>query len=625
MSTEKKLKKLLYLKKEFKKIKAELDNEKSTIDKRELQQRFKIIEAAMVEAEYAMVDLKKGMYFGIGYKLGRDYSPIPIPVYAKWKGLNNHVGFKGTTRVGKTQNMLWHIEQCIANNFDVIVIDPKGGEKQEVLSSVAESCFKYNRPDELMYFSPAFEHLSQRINTLYGKSNIEIASMIVDSIAEPNMESFYLEVATRILLAITAAYEYLQAVSDPTGKITESLEIQELTNYFNFINQRSDESSYVYGLSHRFDIYDKLHKHQASKVELEELMNIGFNRTLITFRDLELYCSYSGLQFLEKLIVSMPIIKSKNYSDLKITKLRDEALRILRSALKTDETHFSKVSDTLGNRLLQLSIGPIGEMLCGTRINPLANRLMRKDKGVVAVIQPFPMKFKKSAEMFNKTFLGMLDSMMGTVAAEGRPLPRRIAMFIDEAGIIAYPGIQNFFNRAGGLGISCFVYTQTDEDYRLATTDSIADVIMSNVNTIGVMRQPLLKSAQEASEAIGTIYVHKTIAMVSSGGGDGRYSNDIKEEYLCSPKDIKQLPVGEGILTHDGVDYYMEFPYRKAPLGSFKMPELETERAQKFLVDYEVNLEMLIEKEKHIQEELTFSMLEPELKKDYKDGNTNVQ
>lgn len=604
MGKEDRLKKLLFLKKEFKKIKKELENEDSIIPTSELMERYKVIETKMVEAEYAMVDINKGMYLGIGYKLGRDYNPQAEAVYAKWKGLNNHVGFKGTTRVGKTQNMLWHIEQCIAKGYDVIVIDPKGGEKQEVLSSVAESCFKYSRSEEIIYISPAFENLSQKINVLYGKTNIEIASDIVQSIADPTMESFYLDTITRILLAITTSFEYLQIVSDPSGKITESIETQELKNYVNFINQRVNESDETYGLSHRSDIYDKLLTHQASQVELDELMNIGFNRTLITFRDLELYCSYEGLQYLEKLITSIPLIENTQYTNQKMYKLRDDSIRALRSALKTDPQHFAKVSDTLGNRLLQLSIGPIGEMLCGTRINPLANRLMREDKGVVAVIQPFPMKFKKSAEMFNKIFLGMLDSMMGTVAAEGRPLPRRIALFIDEAGIIVYPGIQNFFNRAGGLGISCFVYTQTDEDYKLGTTNSISDVILSNINTIGIMRQPLYKSAEEVSDSIGTIYVHKTVAMVSSGGGDGRYSNDIKEEKLATAKDIKQLPVGEGILTHDGVDYYMEFPYRKAPIGSFKMPELATEKSKRFLVDYEVKLEKLILNERTVQDEL---------------------
>lgn len=595
-STQDKVKELLYWKNEFRKVLKEQDNEHSNLSRNELQKRFLVAEKKLVESEYQLMDIQKGLYMGIGYPLGREMNPKPIPIYAKWKNLNNHVGFKGTTRVGKTQNMLWHIEQCIAKGYDVIVIDPKGGEKQEVLSSVAESCYKYNRTQEMTYYSPAFEELSQKMNNLYGKSNIEIASMIIDSIAEPGMEPFYLEIGTRILLAVTSAYEYLQAVSDPDGTITRYLEEEELKKYHDFINATSNIDSY--GLKHG-DVIEKMHLDMNYKSELKELSDIGFNRTLITYRDLEKFCSYTGLETLLKLVKVIPMNKNLAYSETKMAKLKSEAMRILSSALRTDMSHFSKVADTLANRLLQLSVGPIGEMLCGTRINPLANRLLRKDKGVVAVIQPYPMKFKKSADMFNKTFLGMLDSMMGTVAAEGRPLPRRVAIFIDEAGIIVYPGIQNFFNRAGGLGISCFVYTQTDEDYKLALTDSIADVIMSNVNTTGIMRQPLYKSAQEAAESIGTVYVHKTVAMVTAGGGDGRYSSDIKEEYLCTPRDVKQLPVGEGILTHDGKDYYMEFPYRLSPRGSFKMPSLETEKAQRHLVDFEHKLELL-KNEEHL-------------------------
>lgn len=592
---------LLYWKNEFRKVLKEQESEDSILSKEELRKRFLLVEKKMSEAEYQMIDVSKGMYLGIGYPLNRETGSKGMPIYAKWKNLNNHLGFKGTTRVGKTQNMLWHIEQCIANNFDVIIVDPKGGERQEVLSSVAESCYKYERSEELTYYSPAFEELSQKMNTLYGKSNMEIASMIVDSIAEPGMESFYLEIATRCLLAITSAYEYLQAVSDPDGTITRYIEEEELRKYYEFAN--SSSTFETYGLKHG-DVIEKFHLDINFKTELKELTDIGFNRTLITFRDLERFCSYDGLQKLLKLVQAIPLNKNLNYSENKMLKLKAEAVRVLSSALRTDVAHFSKVADTLANRLLQLSIGPIGEMLCGTRINPLANRLRREDKGVVAVIQPYPMKFKKSADMFNKIFLGSLDAMMGTVAAEGRPLPRRIALFIDEAGIIVFPGIQNFFNRAGGLGISCFVYTQTDEDYKLALTDSIADVIMSNVNTVGIMRQPLFKSAQEAAESIGTVYVHKTVAMVTAGGGDGRYSSDIKEEFLCTPRDIKQLPVGEGILTHDGKDYYMEFPYRIAPRGAFRMPSLDSEKAQRHLIAFEEHLETIKAKELLLSESL---------------------
>lgn len=588
-STDEKLENLLFWKNEFRKILAEKDKEDSELSETELQKRFLKIELKLADAEFEMININKGLYLGIGYELNRKSSPKPIPIYAKWAKLNNHVGFKGTTRVGKSINMLGHIEQCISKGWDVIVLDPKGGEKQEILSSVAESCYKYNRTSEMTYYSPAFEDLSQKLNTLYGKSNIEVSSMIVDSIRESGMESFYLEIATRILLAETTAYEYLQAISDPDGTITRYLEEEEVRKYYNFINASTNDDTY--GLKNT-DVIDKLHRENNITKELKELTDIGFNRTLLTFGDLEKFCSYEGLENLLKLIKAIPMNKHLNYSIVKMEKLKSEAIRILSSALRTDVGHFSKVSDTLSNRLLQLSTGPIGEMLCGTRINPLANRLLRRDKGVVAVIQPFPMKFKKSAEMFNKILLGMLDSMMGTVGAEGRGLPRRVAIFIDEAGAIAYPGIENFFNRAGGLGITTFVYTQSDEDYKEALGETLANVLIDNVNTKAIMRQNLKKSAFDAAEDIGTIAVHKTIAMISAGGADGRYSSDVKDEYICKPSDIQALPIGEGILTHDGKKYYMEFPYRMPPKGSFKMPELETEKAQRYLVEFEENLEI---------------------------------
>lgn len=588
LTTEEKFQNLLYWKNEWKKIKNELNNlEDSDYSEDELEDRENRIKINLAEAEEAMINVKKGLYFGTAHPLTQDSNPEPIPLYAKWSNLNNHVGYKGTTRVGKTQSMIGHIDQCIEKGWDVIILEPKGGVGQDVLSATAESAYKHKRAEEISYYSPAFvNNLSEKVNLLYGKSNLEITSMLIDSIKEPNMDSFYLEIASRIILAETTSFEFLQAISDPEGLLTKYLEEEEVIKYHEFVNSSNYEEELKYG-----DMIEKMKLDSEIKKEIKELTDIGFNRTLLTYKDLERYCSYEGLTELRNLVDAIPVDKKATDAiSNKQIRLKIESLRILDSALKTDKTFFDKVSTTLANRLLQLSVGPIGDMLCGTRINPLANKLLNKEKGVIAVIQPFPMKFKKSAEMFNKTFLGMLDSMMGTVGVEGRALPRRVAIFIDEAGAIAYPGIENFFNRAGGLGTTVFVYTQSDEDYSLAVGDTIANVIIDNVNTKVIMRQNLQKSANDAAETIGTVQNYKTIAMVSAGGADGRYTSDIQKEYICEPSDIQALPVGEGIIIHDGKKYYLEAPFRLPPKGAFKMPELETEQAQKHLIEFEKQL-----------------------------------
>ena len=491
----------------------------------------------------------------------------------------------GATRVGKSVNMLSHIEQCIAKGWDVLVIDPKGGVNQEVLSSVAESCFKYKRAEEMNYFSPAFPMLSEKINPIYGLSNIEIAAMIVESIATPNMESFYLEVAERILMAITTSFEYLQELSDPTGEITKYLEEEEIIKYQEYINKSNIEET-IAGINTFSDMINSFHIDKDVKKELEHFRDNGFNRTLITFAELEYYCHFKTLSSLKSLVSSIPIDEDQAYRK-DVNKLKKESLSLLNSALATDEKHFAKISDTLSNRLIQLSIGPVGELLCSSRLNPLMNRLLRKDMGVVSVIQPFPMKFKRSSYVFNKMILGMLNSLFGTVGAEGKGLPRRVAIFIDEAGAIAFPGIEDFFNRVGGLGGTCFVYTQTDEDYEDAVGVTLRKIILANINTVGYMRQKSLTAATEAASAIGTYDQMKTVAMVGSGGEGGRFMTDVETRYLCKPSSVQSLPVGEGILIHEGKKYYMEFPFRLPPKGVIKMPELDTEIAKRRLVEFE--------------------------------------
>ena len=578
--------KLMFWKKEFKKINKELENSNNNLDSIELEQRKIIIEKKLENAEKMMYSIAEGLYFGVAYELNNKTNPKPFPLIAKWKKLDNHVGFKGTTRVGKTLNMLGHIEQCIAKGMDVIVIDPKGGVKQEVLSSVAESCFKYKRAEEMSYFSPAFPSISEKINVCYGQSNIELSAMIVESIRTPNTESFYLEVSERILMSITTSFEYLQEVSDPTGEITRLLEQKEILkyhrykNYFNFKEELD------------VDMIEQFKSNTEEEELLSEFYENGFNRSLITFRELEYYSHYKSLSALRILVQTIDIDDNTKYRK-NVSHLRRDALMLLNSALATEEAHFSKVSDTLSNRLIQLSVGPIGELLCSTRINPLMNRLLRKDKGTVSVLQPFPMKFKRSAEVFNKMILGMLDSMMGAVGAEGRGLPRRVSIFIDEAGAIAYPGIERFFNKAGGLGITVFVYTQTDEDYKEALGETLATIVLDNVNTKGTMRLNTLSSSRDAAEEIGTFQQMKTVAMVTAGGDDSRFITDSVEKYLCTSQDIRSLSIGEGIMMHDGATYYMEFPFRRPPVASIKMPELTSETEKRSLA----NFEKLIEEE----------------------------
>lgn len=587
---------LLFWKREYTSLKKEIikTNEgKGEYFLTELNQRKIHIEKKLDAAEKNMYDVEEGMYFGVGFELNNDASPKPKPIIGKWSNLNNHVGFKGTTRVGKTVNMQTHIEQCIAKGMDVIVIDPKGGVNQDVLSSVVESSFKYKRTEEMTYFSPAFPSISQRINVCYGLTNIELTGSIIESIKTLTMDSFYLETAEEILMAITSGFEYLQEISDPTGEITKLLEQQELKKYHAFLNNKNKEE-YDFLENTDLENIDMVDEYRSNVIDEELLLEYqenGFNRSLITFRELQYYSQHKTLRSLKTLVETVEIERGVKYRK-NVESLRRDALVLLKSALSTEETHFNKVSKTLTNRLSALSVGPIGELLCGIRINPLMNRLLRKDKGLISVIQPFPMKFKKSADVFNKMLLGMLDSMMGAVGAEGRALPRRVAMFIDEAGAIAYPGIENFFNRAGGLGISVFVYTQTDEDYKEAVGETLSNIILDNVNSKGIMRQNTLQSLRNAAEEIGTFKQMKTIAMISAGGaGEGRYTTDVAEEYICSPQDIKSLPMGEGVFMHDGKTYYMEFPFRKPPAAAIKMPMLSAEMEKRELAGFERVLE----------------------------------
>jgi len=580
----------LFWRKENKKITNILNGKSETkLSQKELEDRQKYCFYEMEKAEKALFDSKKGLYVGIAYDLNEDSNPKPYPLYIKWKALHSHMGVVGTTRVGKTQNMLSHIEQCIANDMNVIVVDPKGGQGQDVLSSVIESCYLYEKTKGFSYFSPAYPQISERINILYGQTNIEITSDIINSIKTPTTEAFYIEIGERILMGITTSLEYLQECSDPTGEITRELERIEMQKYHQFKNKNFDnvDADDIF----KNDVVSEIYSNDINDIKIDEFVNFGFNRTLITYKDLAKLCSYQELLALKNLVevVEPPEVPHKH----KIETLREEALLILSKALSAKEEYFEKTANTLSIRLTLLSTGPIGELLCSIRINPLYNSLTNPERSSISVIQPFPMKFKGASVLFVKMLLGMLNSMMGTVGAEGNTLPRRIALFIDEAGSVMFPGIEDFFNRAGGLGISVFVYTQANEDYDNAVGSILSKIIDSNINNKIIMRTKSYETAELESKKIGTIQTHKTLTMISSGGHDGRFSSVIQEEYLCSPKVIYNLPVGEGIASHENGTSYVDFTFRNPPRGVVKMPKLKTEAAKRELANFARELEKL--------------------------------
>jgi len=575
---------LLELKKEYIKETSKQKKDKSVIN---------VLFKKISDVEEKFIDTNKGLFLGTAVSL-LDDSRKKFPLYLEWANLNNHVGFQGTTRVGKTRVMAYLIRQCIEKGDNVIVIDPKGGENQELLSWTAQFCKHAKRSSDFMYISPVYIDLSTPLNPLFLRTNEQIASDCVMLVDGPNVEDFYKGIAYQIGYAISSCLEYLQYATDPSGELSKIQEEMEYIKYIQYMDKKIDNIDDDIKIHQEYilnkDSIDKIHtKYSNIKIPKEKLEFLkAFNRSLMTFDELNHYCDFKMLKELKILLETIPTPDRALWQQgVNIDKIKTNSLKAINSVLSTEEEFLSKVSSSLKIKLMQLSTGKMGELFCGIRINPLMTRLMSNTKGCVCVIQPFPMTFQSISDMAVKIILSMLKSMFGYVGYSGNSLNKRLHIFIDEAGAVTYPDIKEFFNKAGGLGATMWVFTQSYADYKESMGDNQAEILMDNVNTSGIMRLNHANSCESAIEIIGNIRRQVTSTMLS--GADSKYSSQIVEEPIASIRNILTLNNACGIIKHQKDILYVEFPIQKDIEGAFVMPSLTEDERRELQVSYENN------------------------------------
>lgn len=329
------------------------------------------------------------------------------------------------------------------------------------------------------------------------------------------------------------------------------------------------------------------------------------DRTLITFKELAHYSNFDNLQYLIQTMLDFAITDIEDKKVLaKLKYLKSEAMNLMRDLKSIKEDFFVKVSTSLTTLLSQLSSGKIGQLLCTVRINPLVNRLYRKDKGLICVIQPAPLKFQKVSEMVLKIILKMFESVFGLIGASGRGMTRKVGLIIDEAKTVMYPGIEELYNKAGGLGMTIGAYTQSRGDIKYKLGADLAEVVEDCVNTLFYLRTNSKEARDYMAGNFGTIRKHTYNYTSQNTVTDGKFMIETKDEELVTSNHIKGLGIGNGYVIHAGEKYRVEFPYQGEPMGSIEMPILKEEEMVSGLTNLEVIIENEMKKMNEINEEL---------------------
>ena len=486
------------------------------------------------------------------------------------------------------------MRQFIEKGYNVIVIDPKGGENQELFSWMVQFAKKSNRTDDLMFYNPVFPEITNYFNPLFGKGNDEIGSdMKLYVSGDPKAKNdFFIQKVEQITKAIAAGCEYMEKVLDPEGNLVKAQLEEEITKYMR--SRISNGHKVIFDKENITMNPDLAYRSQERVIEMPERITAQtFKRKLMTFKDFAHFAMYDNLVSLKDAVKCTPISATLSREKrIQMMTLRDEALTQLEGSAGTSKEHYESTTGSLIELLTKLSTGSVGRMFCTIPINPLLLRLQSEDNGIIAIVQPNPLKYQSVSEMIMKIFLKTFESTFGNVAASGRIYNRRTIVLIDEASKAMFPGIEEQFNKLGGIGLSLGLYTQSQADLILMLGKETATVIRDNINTVAYMKVNDVGSKKDASLDFGQRKVLDYQMQMQGGiGGMGRAGVVAELQDIAHPDSFGELEVGEALVQHYGKRYFLKIPFQQAPKSYIEMPMLESETVSKEMLAFQALLE----------------------------------
>lgn len=513
------------------------------------------------------IDLKKGLFIGVGVEIiGSGINEVK-PIYIEWGDLAGHLCVYGTTRVGKTRLMVALIRQCILRGMDILVVEPKGSVGQETIAWVLQFTEEAGRLRDFKYCSPMFPDLSVFFNPLYGLSNEEVASLVATIV--PADDEFFKSIGYTITIAIMAGLEFLELAEgrEQVSKIIQAEYKRTFSGNANIINEFEHMSDP--------DLATRIILPKPNQ-KLEDVDPPY--RSIITFADLATYSTLEGLtailSHVEKMTEEQYNVSTPNERD-KLNKKKVEAIRALKEQTEKDKGFFSKVASSFQVILQKMSTGALGEILCTTKINPIMDGYKNVNHGQILVIQPYPLIYKDASDAFVRIFFAMFTAAFGNIGASGRTFPRELCLFIDEGGSVLYPGVEALFNKAGGIGLRIFIFTQSFADYEDTLGPEVSKIVNDNTNTKLYLKMNDASSRKQLEESFGKVRVQAP----SYAGSklDMRISMKDEEKPLLLSSHIAEMKKQEFLLQYKEGNFICCAPAQQDPDIWIEMPEVGAE------------------------------------------------
>ncbi|MCK9549278.1 TraM recognition domain-containing protein [Aquamicrobium sp.] len=620
---------LIEIKKIIQKYKTQLEKLNKVTDQdyaakhKELSAKLNSFLKIREKIESNLMQSDGSIYLGTGYEI-KILNDIPeqIPVTIQASDKHGHTSVQGTTRAGKTVLMTNTIRQNIYAKENVLVIDPKGGLDQEVLSAMYEFAAEAKMLNYFKYYSLSYPNQSDKLNPLFGLGHEERASLLSTIASMGNSEQFFTDIVYQVTYTISKALEVIELSNMLDNDIKNKALLYEIkkNKYF-----KKSGSHYLTTINHENNLtnpdvvdiaqnkptsqnQDSVNKNiveekvnDGTKITEKDIQNIKTyyekSSTFMTFANLSQYVTYDGIKTLEGEVLKAEYHSNENDKDANKTQhnkqlesfmeKRDEALLELQKILSQPKDFFSKISVSLSTLLTQLSTGVMGQIFCTSRINEMMLDLFHPQKRVVALVHPFPLKFRKTSDMYSRIFMLMIENMVGRMGSTGRKLNDRLNVHVDEARSVAYPGLERLPAQAGGFGVCLYFYTQSFADWAGALgSEESAKTMMDNLNNQIRFRMKDQDSAERVSKELGTYEQVSSSAMVDTSG-DARIMLGNDEKNYANSQDILKLPVGRAIISTGFKSFLLDTPLYIKPKGIIEMPSAEIENIEVYIRNYE--------------------------------------
>lgn len=570
-------------------------NTKNTSELKELFAEIKVLSNEKKEKEAKLIKMvaQDFCYFGVGVDLD-NVKKGPHTILLPWGDVQNHLLNIGTTRVGKTKFMLSNIRQNIMKGDNVIVIDPKGGIDHEILGSLIYFAEESRRLKDIMYVNPALPDESLCFNPLYGMEDDEITSLITTLIyptTTPENE-FYARYIQSILKQILSALSFQDMVLDREKKAREKAEKKEMLKYvlkcmkkdLDILKKKKQRDKY----NNLAKAYNKTYEDFCTLVE--ELSEKGFERiprSLITFRELSYYLIGENLEKLREDIKTYSTKKEDGTIDKELERKKQEVMHLLEGTKEINKEFHGKIALSLINWINAFSTGTLGELFCSVRINPLIQKLHDKKSGLILLVHPLPLKFKKLSEDINKMIMKMLETCYGLVSLSGRAMGnKRTYIHLDEGESSMYIGIESVLNKLAGLGATANIYTQSFADFDSKLGEIVSRVSKDSLNTYLIMRVNDTESVEKSIALMGTKTFTKANFIQNSEGISASYTNETRN--LITQEDIIKLDVGMAYLRNRGRVIKLVFPEMTDDLmRKINLSKQDVEKSYQMLIETE--------------------------------------